>query len=316
MVHLSVAGAVLILPSIGKGCACGCGVFDVGTSQMLPQGTGGMAFVEFDFQDQNRNWANSGPAPAANNNDKEIRTDFTTIGLQYFFNRSWGIQAELPYVVRDFKTLGGPMGNTVQKFVWGSVGDLRLEGYYTGFSPDLSSGLTFGLKLPTGNFAHNDAYGDIDRDSEIGTGSTDVLLGGYFRHPFFLGNRWTWFAQGLVDIPVLTQDQYRPGGELDAAVGLYYQGWMLHRLRITPIAQVIGSVRTSDSGDFASGGLDSNPGGGRSSGYQRVLLSPGVEFDFHPWSIYADVELPLVQDFVGNQLAAPFLFKFYVNYMF
>ena len=36
--------------------------------------------------------------------------------------------------------------------------------------------MTFGLKLPTGNYTHNNPYGDVDRDSEIGTGSTDLLL--------------------------------------------------------------------------------------------------------------------------------------------
>ena len=43
------SGAVL------SACACGCGVFDVGTSSMLPQGTGGVAWFEYDYQNQNRN---------------------------------------------------------------------------------------------------------------------------------------------------------------------------------------------------------------------------------------------------------------------
>ena len=30
-------------------CACGCGVFDVGTASMLPQGPGGMAWLEYDL---------------------------------------------------------------------------------------------------------------------------------------------------------------------------------------------------------------------------------------------------------------------------
>ena len=76
-------------------------------------------------------------------------------------------------------------------------GDIRLEGIYTGFSDDMSSGLTFGVKLPTGDDSHNDAYGDIDRDSEIGTGSTDVLLGGFHRHRLTRDGSFTWFAQAL-----------------------------------------------------------------------------------------------------------------------
>ena len=47
-------------------------------------------------------------APSANNGDKDIRTDFTTYGFQYLFNRSWGVQVEAPYMFRDFKTLGDP----------------------------------------------------------------------------------------------------------------------------------------------------------------------------------------------------------------
>jgi hypothetical protein len=312
-----IGGVAVLAPSAAEACACGCGVFDVGTSGMLPQGAGGMLFAEYDFQDQDHNWANTGPASSANNGDKDLRTDFTTYGLQYMLNRNWGFQIEVPYDFRDFKTMSG--GGGIASLKWSSLGDIRLEGIYTGFSEDMSSGLTFGTKLPTGDYSHNDAYGDIDRDSELGTGSTDILLGGFHRHRLTSDNSWTWFAQGLLDVPVLTQDQYRPGIELDAAAGIYYKGWMFHNIQITPIAQVaqvIGSLRTSDSGDYASGGIYDDPDAGRASGYQRILLSPGIEARIGKVSVYADVEVPVFQDFVGNQLAAPWLFKMYVSYMF
>jgi hypothetical protein len=321
--YVFIAGAAVLAPGAARGCACGCGVFDVGTSSMFPHDAGGMIFVNYDFQDQDRNWSNTGPAPAQNNGDRQIRTDFTTYGLQYMFNRSWGIQVEIPYVFRDFKTLGGPTGQQVVPLKWNTLGDIRLEGLYTGFSDDLSSGLTFGVKLPTGDFSHEDAYDDIDRDTEIGTGSTDILLGGYHLHRLTHDGRFTWFAQALLDVPALIQDQYRPGVELDAAAGIYYRGWTFHGLMITPLAQILGSIRTSDSGNYSSGGIydqndnpPANPVGGRSSGYQRVLLSPGIELHLHKVTVYADAEFPVVQDFVGNQLVAPFLFKMYVSYMF
>ena len=131
---------------------------------------------------------------------------------------------------------------------WSQLGDIRLEGIYTGFSPDLSTGLTFGFKLPTGSFSHNNAYGDVDRDSEIGTGSTDLLLGGFHRGNVTKDNRVSWFAQALLDVPTLTQAHYRPGVELDAAAGIYYNQLSLGRVRITPVAQIIASERTSDTG--------------------------------------------------------------------
>jgi hypothetical protein len=307
---LTVMAAVLA-PGAAWGCACGCGVFDVGTSSMLPQGPGGMLFAEYDFLDQTLNWSGTSQAPAANNDDKEIRTDFTTLGLQYMFDRSWGVQAEVPYDVRYYR---GADGTTT----WGSFGDTRLEGIYTGFSPDMSAGMTFGLKLPTGNFTRDGgATGLLDRDLELGTGSTDVLLGGFYRHPLTsITPGLYWFAQAQLDLPVLIQNHYRPGVELDTALGLYYQGWSLGKAKVTPVAQVIPSERTKDTGSFASGGVNDPPVGEIDSGYQRVLLSPGIEFDVHPLKIYADVEFTAFQDSRGNQLVAPEMFKFIISYMF
>src|SRR5204862_5402183 len=51
-----VCVATLLAPSLAHACACGCGVFGVGTLPLLPSGTGGTAFFEYDFMDQNRNW--------------------------------------------------------------------------------------------------------------------------------------------------------------------------------------------------------------------------------------------------------------------
>jgi hypothetical protein len=277
---------------------------------MLPQGPGGMLYAEYNYMDQNMNWSGASPAPAANNGDKDIRTDFTTLGFQYMFNRSWGVQAELPYDFRQYQATAG--GATS----WSSLGDVRLEGIYTGFSPDMSAGVTFGLKLPTGNDNH-DLPSLLDRDTELGTGSTDVLLGGFYRHTL---NSITpglfWFSQAELDVPLLIQGGYRPGVELDTALGVYYQHWSLGRVQITPVAQVIPSERTSDSGAWASGGVSDPPVGEIDSGYQRVLLSPGIEFDIHPVTIYADVEFTVYDNVRGNQLVAPELFKLIVSYHF
>ena len=300
--------ALALAPAAARACACGCGVFDVATSAMFPKEAGGMAFLDYDFFDQNRNWHADSEAPSANNPDKEIRTHFVTAGIQYMFNRSWGVQAEVPYDNRLFKTVSAAPGGPIASEHWSQLGDIRLEGIYTGFSPDLSSGLTFGFKLPTGSFSHNNADGDVDRDSEIGTGSTDLLLGGFHRGNVTKDNRMSWFAQALLDVPTLTQAHYRPGVEMDAAAGIHYNQWSLGRVRITPVAQVIASERTSDTGANASNPI--------ASGYQRIMLSPGVEFHLHPVSLYADVELPVFQDFRGNQLAASALFKVILSYHF
>jgi hypothetical protein len=275
---------------------------------MFPEGPGGMASVEYDLQNQDHNWSGSSQASVANNSDKDIKTDFIVAGFQCMVSRSWGAQIEIPYDHRAFQTTGGITGDDPVAVRWSGLGDIRIKGIYTGFSPDLPGGLTFGVKLPTGSYTHNDAYGDVDRDSELGTGSTDLLFGGFYRHALAADSPWTWFAQAEWDQPILTRDQYRPGAEIDAAGGLYHRGWRILNAKISPVFQLIASSRARDGG--------ANSADPVASGYRRILVSPGFEFAAHSWSVYADVERPVVQHFTGNQLAAPVLFKVITSYMF
>jgi hypothetical protein len=289
-------------------CACGCGIFEVGTRSMLPMGTGLTLYLEYAYQDQNINWNGTGSASSSANDDKEIRTNFYTPGFQYMFDRNWGVQAELPFASRYFQTTGGKSGSDIVSFDWSTIGDLRLEGIYDGFFPDQSAGVTFGLKLPTGNFKHNDSFDDIDRDSEIGTGSTDILLGGFYRNNLTADGTVAWFAQANLDVPALIQDRYRPGIEADGALGVYLNGMKLGPVAVTPIAQVLDSWRGHDSGANAASPI--------ASGYERVLLSPGLEFDLHPIMIYADIELPVYQHVTGEQLVAADALKIILSYHF
>lgn len=295
-------------PEQGLACACGCGVFDVATSSMFPTGAGGMAFAELDYQNQHTDWSGNHEVSSADNGDKQIATYFMTAGLQYMFNRAWGIQGELPYWNRTFKTdvnyPSSPPDIVATK--WSDIGDIRVRGIYTGFSEDLSTGITFGLKLPTGNYTYNPSV--VDRDSQIGTGSTDILLGGFHRGILTSDNVWSWFAQIQLDQPVFTQADYRPGTEIDGAVGAHYNAWTVGNATITPLVQVIVSERTRDSG-----GASASP---VASGYQRVLLSPGIEADIDAVSIYADAEVPVYANVKGDQLVAPVLLKLIVAYSF
>jgi hypothetical protein len=297
-----------LLPSAGRACACGCGIYEVGTSSMIPTGSGITTYIDYDYQDQDHNWSGSSQAPDADNTDKDIRTSWFTYGYQDMFNRDWGVRLEVPYEERHFVTVSNAPGGPLADLNFSGFGDIRVEGIYTGFSPDLSSGLTFGLKLATGSYTRNNAYDDIDRDSEIGSGSTDLLLGGYRRFNLGVDYGWSAFVQGLLDVPVLTQVQYRPGTELDGAFGVYYNGWSIGRMLISPIGQLKVSVRGSDTGANATYPV--------ASGFERLLVSPGVEFDLHPAKVYADVELPLYEHFTGNQVAASVLFRLNVAYMF
>jgi len=170
-------------------CACGCGVFSVGTSAMLPSGAGGTASLEYDYLNQTQNWHGTSSAPAADNADKNVRSDFYTASLQYMFNRSWGASIAIPYTDRLFVTTQDD--GSIAGFHHDSLGDIRLMGMYTGFSDDMSTGILFGLKLATGDY--KDTH--IDRDTSIGTGTTNLLLGAYHQANLDAENLWTGFVQ-------------------------------------------------------------------------------------------------------------------------
>ena len=304
VLFLSIAFIGLI-PSFVWACACGCGVFDVGTASMFPSGQGGTLWEEYDFMDQTHNWDKSSKASDDDNSDKQIRTSFINTGFQYFFNRQWGISVELPYAHRDFKTdvNNGTPPMDIQSFEHSAIGDMRIKATYAGFSPDMSTGFTFGLKVPTGDWT----YPNFDRDTELGTGSTDALIGGYHRGAILGSDSFSYFVQDLLDQPFLTQGGYRPGTEDDAALGAYYNGWSLGGVRVTPIAEVENSYRSRDRG-WAADPTD--------SGYERILLTPGIELDYKKVMVFFDVGFPVYQYTNGDQLVTSALYKVTVSYMF
>lgn len=299
-----MAGAVLLglTAQACWSCACGCGVFGVGTSSMIPNHAGGMAYIEYDSMNQSHNWSGTSGAPGSQNPDKDIRTGFFTAGLQYMFNRSWGFKAEVPYWDRSFTTTDN--GNSTSTFHHPAIGDIRLNAIYSGFEPNMSTGVTFGLKLPTGDYT----YPGFDRDTEIGTGSTDILVGGYHMDALTKDNSWSWFMQANLDYPFATHGGYRPGTEIDAAYGIFHDmGPRGPFRRVAPLIQIIGSGRASDSGSAA------DP---ENTGYTRLLISPGIEASTGKTRLYADVEFPVYQNITGNQLVAPVLFKLIVGRSF
>ncbi len=284
---------ILTLPQAAHACACGCGIFSVGAGNMLPStlGNGTVLFASVDYLDQTRDWSGSASAPVSANADKNIRTLFQTVGVQTFFNRDWGLRVELPYWQRHFTTLDDA-GQPVS-FDHGALGDLRVLGLYTGFSPDRSSGLMFGVKLATGDWT----YANFDRDTEIGTGTTDLLLGGYQQWKFGTGTAWGGFVQAMADLPTNTRAGYRPGNELDVAVGVYPQGWALgDSVRLTPILQVQAALRQHDR-DVAADPAN--------TGYQRLLAAPALELAWSRLRVDATLAAPLYQHVRGVQLVAP-----------
>jgi len=300
---LAAASSLVILaPNAALACACGCGVFDVSSSSTMASDSTGSVFFEYDFLNQNKNWAGDHSAPTEINDDKRIRTSFYNVGGQYMFTPQWGVTVEVPYWERYFKTADEATGG-LDQFNHGDFGDVRIRATYAGFSDDLSTGITFGLKLPTGDFS----YPGFDRDTAIGTGSTDLLLGAYHNGNLTDDFAWAWFANVQMDQPLFTQDGYRPGTEFNATVGVSYEEFDFETFKVAPLLQFIGSYRLAD------GGPEANPDG---SGYYRLLISPGIRVNVANVRLNANVAMPIYQHVNGTQLISPALFKLSVSYSF
>jgi hypothetical protein len=297
-----IAVAVMTLtlaPHEALACACGCGVFEIGTASLLPSGPGVTTFLEYDYSDQDRNWSGASRAPASDNADKEIATHFLTIGAQYMSDDGWGVMAEVPYWQRHFAT---DDGGGVVAVDHGALGDIRLEATYSGFFDDRSSGVSVGVKLPTGDYKDP----RFDRDTEIGTGSTDIIVGAFHHGALSDDERWNYFAEAQFETAFATRDGYRPGNELNFSAGIVYSAFDLgDGLKLSPLLKITASARAHDSGPNASPD---------DSGYERVLVAPGVELSGDSWRLYADVEVPVYERVKGDQLVAPALVKVVAAY--
>jgi hypothetical protein len=305
-----LCAAVLVLaltPGLGWACACGCGVFEVATPSLLPMGAGGTVWASYDYMNQYIDWRATTPASGAQNNDKRLKTDFVTVGGQYMFNRSWGVMMEVPYWERNYRGAYEGDNADIKSYDLNSVGDIRILGMWTGWSEDMSTGLLGGLKVPSGDWH----YPPFDRDTQIGTGSTDLLLGAYKMGdlPFTMMDRpFSWYAQAMYDVPFAFQDHYKPGREVDVALGTYYNfGDVGPLTELAPIFSFLGSDRQNDRGSNA----DVND-----SGYDKITIAAGFETAFKFLRAYADIERPIYQNMTGYQLTAPWSTKLVVSYNF
>ena len=323
---LAAAAATLPLfaPTQAFACACGCGVFDVGDGTITPMDTdtGLSVWARYAHVDQKHLREGCHSADPADNPDKRITTDFYTLGAEYTVNAHWTVAAQLPFYDRRFTTTDdgtwADAQGTVNARHVADLGDATVRATWSGLFSDRSTGLTLGLKLPTGRYTS--PVGPLggagfDRDTLPGTGSTDLLIGGYHVGP--VAGALSYFMQGQYQFAFATRDGYRPGNELNGALGVTYDlGEVAGSVRAAPSLSLLGSLRRHDTG------INSDP---INSGYQRLLLAPGLKLRLsHRLSVYGDVEFPLAQyansddpsSGVAGQLTAPVSFRLQLNYGF
>ena len=311
----AVLSLTVLLPQAAWACAsCGCTLSSDWDTLGVSNSSGLKLDIRYDYLDQNQLRSGTraiSPAAASQKShngdplevEKYTRNDYLTLGLDYSFNASWGVNLQVPYIIRSHDTLGtasdgftaGPDGGQYSSRISG-IGDVKLIGRFQGFTPQHNFGVLFGVKLPTGSHTKTGTSSDpeapgpvpIDRGLQPGSGTTDAILGLYYLDT--LSKNWDYFAQGIVQRALNSSDRYRPGDGVNLNVGLRYMGNEYFMPQIQLNARHVMRDEGANADTVSTGGT-------------LVYLSPGVTVPVtQKMSLYSFVQVPVYQNVNGVQL--------------
>jgi hypothetical protein len=218
--------------------------------------------------------------------------------LDYTFSESWGVSATLPVIDRAHSHIHNHGGAQLfDQWNFTEAGDLRVLGRRQWRAESAEAqrldffGATFGLKLPTGKDDLRNPEGALaERTLQPGTGTTDLLAGGYFRR--VLSSGASWFAEALIQAPFKQRDNFKPG--VRTSLDLGYRIEAADRLGLMLQLNVLHRRRDS--------GSDAEP---ESSGGRFAYVSPGASYVLlDKLQAYAFLQLPIYQHVNGVQLTA------------
>jgi hypothetical protein len=299
---IACSGGVALLVAAGTAQASCGAAFCVLNTNWATQGVAHEAGtarldVHYEFVDQKH--LRSGTKRISPEQDNEDIREVRTINrnwvstLDYAFTKNWAVSASLPVVSRSHSHFADPTGaNTFEKWDFTKAGDARVLGYYRfDENPLVNYGITFGLKLPTGSYKVSNSGGDVaERMLQPGTGSTDVVLGGYYSAPGIHQDS-SWSVQVLYQQPVSTKEEYKPGKQFQLNLGYRYP--LGHELQA--LLQINSMVKGKDSGANSEPDL---------SGSRTVFLSPGLAYSItHDLQLYSFLQLPIYRFYNGIQLS-------------
>lgn len=300
-------------PGVALACSsCGCTLNADWATQGLSSGRGWRFDLREDYFNQDELRRGTGSVdragielPSEEELQQETVNRNTTFGLEYSPNANWGISATLPYFDRFHTTIGEGDTDISTSHSHG-IGDLRVIARYT-ITTDHASGIQFGLKLPTGRtddtFRSGPLAGEIvDRGLQPGTGSTDLLIGGY--HFGALAQNWDYFAQAMLQQPLSSKDDFKPGTGANLSLGTRY----LASTFFVPQLQVNVRAEKRESGSNADVA---------NSGATLAYLSPGFTLNFNRrFAGFLFVQAPIYQRVNGLQIEPRYSVSAGLHYIF
>ncbi|HTR58801.1 MAG TPA: transporter [Casimicrobiaceae bacterium] len=327
-------------------CAtCGCSL-SADAAMGFSSTAGWQITFQFDTINQNElrsgTHSVSFPEVAQINNDggdqeveKQTNNHYYTLGISYSPNADWNFRFQVPWVYRNHTTYGDSPNPLTPDLISGAyvndLGDMRFIGSYQGFLPTHNLGVQLGIKLPTGNYGGPNAddtgiagrhpvafsYGPnslnpspdnlLDTSLQPGTGSTDLILGGYYYQAVsqnfdaFISGQYQFAVAHLLD--QIGQD-FRPGNAVNVSFGLRYE----ENPHLVPQIQVNYTYKAHDQGTLA----DTADTAG-----SVVYVSPGVTaMVAQNMHVYAFVQLPVYSNLQGYQVFPRWTASVGVSYAF
>ncbi len=282
------------------GCSiCGCSLSDDWAALGYPMLPGFEFGLRFDYVDQTQlrsSTANVDRASLTFPNDSEVQqrtlNRCTTLDFNDVINRQWAVSVSVPYYDRFHTTVAEGDTDISTSHARG-FGDVRMLARYQSFRTQESYGFQFGLKLPTGRFDQTFADGPqagelLDRGLQLGTGTTDLLLGisKFMRPTESLGC----FVQATLDQPLAARGGFLPSTSVQLNSGVRW----LNPSRVTPQLQLNLKTETREHGSEAD---TANSGG------TFAYLSPGITVEVtRQSSAFVFAQVPVYQRVNGLQL--------------
>lgn len=293
-----------LLPSFAF-ASCGaafCTVNSNWTSESAATEAGSVLDLRYEYvhQTQPRSGTDNVGVGEIHRHHDEVSTVNRNLLMTYShtFNSEWGLSVTAPIVDRDHLHIHHHNGEQVpEQWNFTELGDVRVVGRYQ--LPDVgnplkpsATGMTFGLKLPTGRTTMANEDGDLaERTLQPGTGTTDAIIGAYYHQKLPQSNA-SWFAQAQYQHALNSHDGFKPGDQFGADLGYRYGVTD----QLGALVQLNFLVKRRDSGAQAEP---------EDSGGRYLSLSPGLSYAVSDnVQIYGFFQKPLYQNVNGVQLTA------------
>jgi hypothetical protein len=299
--------ALAFLPSLAF-ASCGsafCTVNTNWTAQSALVEAGSSFDLHYEYIDQSQPFAGGDKVAVGQipHDHDEVSTVNRNLLATYSrsFGGGWGLAVSAPVGERNHLHIHNQGAPEPERWKFTELGDARAIGRYQfaavgdPLNPS-TSGVTFGLKLPTGRTGVANDDGELaERSMQPGTGTTDLILGGYY-HQKLSASDAAWFAQAQYQHALNSHDGYKPGSQLGADIG--YRKGVGDKLGL--LAQLNFVRKGKDSGSQAEPA---------DSGGRFLYLSPGVSYALSDnLQVYGFYQQALYRHVNGVQLTADHTF--------